>query len=55
MDAALAQARLLGAQRGVVHHLENLVERSVMRQAFEFQAGGADGRIGVVGKEIAPP
>ena len=26
-----------------------------MRQAFEFQPGGAGGRIGVVGKQIAPP
>ena len=39
----------------VVHHLENLIERSVVRQALEFQAGGAGRRIFVVGKQIAPP
>ena len=50
-----AQPRLLGAQLGVIHHLENLVERGVMRQALEFQPGGAGRRIGIVGKQIAPP
>ncbi len=50
-----AQPRLLGAQRRVIHHLENLIERGVMRQPFEFDARGAGRRIGIVGEEIAPP
>ena len=55
MNAARAQLRLLGAQRLVIHHLENLIERRMMRQAFEFQARGAGRRIGIIGKKIAPP
>ena len=50
-----AQLRLLGAQLVVVHHLENLIERSVMRQAFEFQPGGAGRGIFVIREQIAPP
>jgi hypothetical protein len=38
MDVLLAQARLLGAQARVIHHAQNLVERGVMRQPFEFQS-----------------
>ena len=47
-------SRLLGAQFGVIHHRQDLVERGVVRQLLEFQPGGAGGRIFVVGKQIAP-
>ena len=55
VDAARAQPRLLGAQAGVIHHPQDLVERGVVRELLEPDAGGAGRRIGVVGDEIAPP
>ena len=38
VDVLLAQARLLGAQCVVVHHLEQLVQRLMMRQKLKTQA-----------------
>ena len=53
MDVLLAQRRLLGAQRVVVHHRHQLVHRGVMRQQLEPQAGWRRAGIGVIGDEIA--
>ena len=55
IDAAPRKSRLLGAQLGVVHHRQDLVERGVMRQLLELDAGGAGRRIAIVGKQIASP
>ncbi len=55
MNAARAHVRLLGAELGVIHHRQNLVERSVVREFLELDARRAGRRIGVVGKQIAPP
>ena len=53
MNVLLAQRRLFGAQRVVVHHRHQLVQRGMMRQQFEPQAGGRGAGIGVVGNQIA--
>ena len=42
---------LIGAQRCVVHHRQNLVERGVMRELLEFDAGRKSIGIGVVGDQ----
>ena len=55
MNALVAQARLLGAQRRVIHHAEELVERGVMRQGLELEPRGRVGRIGVVRDEVTAP
>src|SRR5439155_11759035 len=39
-NVLLAQCRLLGAQRVVVHHLDEFGERRMVRQLLEPQAGG---------------
>ena len=54
IEAALAQFRLFGAQRRVVHHLENLVERGVVGELLELDAGGSGRGVSIVGDEIAP-
>ena len=41
IDAFLAQARLLGAQAGVVHQRVDMRERLVVRKLLEFDAGRA--------------
>ena len=41
IDALLAQALLLGAQPGVVHHRVEMRQRRVMRQLLELDAGRA--------------
>ena len=50
MDVLLAQRRLFGAQRVVVHHRHQLVQRGVVRQQFEAQAGRRGAGIGVIGE-----
>src|SRR5205807_3835154 len=55
INAPLAQLRLLGTQRLVAHHLDELVERGVVRELFELDAGWPGARIAVVRNEIAPP
>ena len=55
IDAARAQLRLLGAELFVIHHRQNLVERGVVRELLELDAGGASSGIGIVGNQIAPP
>src|SRR6202020_3677151 len=54
MNVLLAQARLLGAQRVVVHHLEQLVQGLMMRQQLETQARSRRARISIVGDEVTP-
>ena len=53
IDAALAQGRLLGAQRRIIHQYFHLAQAGFMRQNFELDAGGAGVGVGVVGHHIA--
>src|SRR6185436_9362428 len=55
VDALAAQAYLLLAQLGVVHALDQDIEAALVRQVFELDAAGGDGRIGVVGHDVAAP
>ena len=56
MNAARAQRRLLGAQRGIVHHRQQLVERRRDATASRTcMPDGAGRGIGVVGDQVAPP
>ena len=53
MDALGAQPLLLGAQGRVVDHVQQLVERGLVRQALELHAGGRRARVGAVLHQVA--
>ena len=48
-----AQGRLLLAQLGVAHALHQHVEAALVRQVLELDAAGGDGRIAIVGHDVA--
>ena len=52
MDALRARGRLIGPQRLVVHHLQDLVGRGDVRQLLELDAGGGLRRMGIVGDQV---
>ena len=47
------QPRLLGAQLGVAHALDQDVDAALVRQVLELDAAGADNRIAVIGVDVA--
>jgi hypothetical protein len=53
MDTLGAQARLLGAQGGIVHHANEGVERLLMAQPFELHAGRRAARVAAVLHQVA--
>ena len=53
MNVSVAQRRLFGAQRVVVHHPDQLGQRSMVRQLLEAQARRRSAGIGVIGDQIA--
>ena len=55
MNAAFASLGLIAAKPVIVHHGHELLERGLMRERFELDAGRCVARVGVVGDQVQPP